>query len=109
MSTTDIGRKGEELACSYFENYGYEILAKRYRSHRGEIDIVAAKGEELHFIEVKTRCTKGYGEPEEAIDKNKLSRMFQTALKYIEENDSGFSKFIFDVVGIKLDHMEGVI
>ena len=49
------GKIGEDLACRELERRGYAILARRYRSRVGEIDIVASDGPTLVFVEVKTR------------------------------------------------------
>ena len=50
-----LGKKGEEAACAYLERKGYVICRRNYRCRYGEIDIIAAKGGELSFVEVKTR------------------------------------------------------
>ena len=52
MDTTTIGRQGEETAAVFLERAGYEILARNFRTPRGEIDIVASKGRMLAFVEV---------------------------------------------------------
>ena len=49
-----LGKKGEDAACAYLERKGYVICRRNYRCRYGEIDIIAAKGGELSFVEVKT-------------------------------------------------------
>ena len=58
---TALGESGEEQACRELRRRGYAILARRYRTRHGEIDIVARDGEVLVFVEVKTRSTEAFG------------------------------------------------
>ena len=53
-----LGAKGEELAADYLQKLGYNILHKNWRHSHYEIDIIAEKGNKLHFIEVKIRSSK---------------------------------------------------
>src|SRR5437870_2723550 len=62
-----IGAHGEAAVCEHLEAIGYRILARNYRCHYGEIDIVAADGDVLVFIEVKTRSPSKYGLPRDAV------------------------------------------
>lgn len=66
---------------------GYSILALRYKHPRGEIDIIARKGNALIFIEVKARATKEAAL--ESITQQKKQRTMQAALGYIA-NQSQF-------------------
>lgn len=49
-----IGQIGEDCACKYLEKCGFKILERNYLKKWGEIDIVAKKGNKLHFVEVKS-------------------------------------------------------
>lgn len=51
------GRLSEHLAAVLLTVKGYRILARRYRSRVGEIDLIACRGRRLTFIEVKQRLT----------------------------------------------------
>ena len=51
------GRRGEWLAALALQLKGYRILARRVRTSRGEIDLIAQRGSLLVFIEVKARPT----------------------------------------------------
>ena len=50
----NIGKHGEALAASYLMGLGYTILDLNWRHHHWELDIVAALGSTLHFVEVKS-------------------------------------------------------
>ena len=59
MQRQALGIRGENLAADELERRGYAILARRYRTRHGEIDIVARDGETIVFVEVKVKDTRG--------------------------------------------------
>ncbi|MGT2426593.1 YraN family protein [Amnibacterium kyonggiense] len=71
----DLGRRGEDQAAAYLTGLGWRIVDRNWRCPRGEIDIVALDGTELVIVEVKTRSGRGYGDPLEAVDPRKLTRL----------------------------------
>src|SRR5262249_37377149 len=80
----DHGRMGEDFAHRYLRGHGCAIVARNYRTRSawGEIDIVAWHGETLAFVEVKTRTTAAFGEPESAVDSEKRERLQLAARDY---------------------------
>jgi putative endonuclease len=72
-----IGAFGEKLAAEYLTRHGYVILDTNVKNSYQELDIVAAQGKWLVFVEVKTRLSQSYGDGIEAMSQKK-----QTALKY---------------------------
>jgi len=74
-----IGKWGEQVAEEYLAKKGYIILEKNYRTPYGEIDIVASLDGLTVFVEVKTRTSRIFGLPEEAITKRKLTHMKSSA------------------------------
>ena len=76
MSTkSEIGIEGEGLAAKFLENKDYHIVARNYRYKRSEVDLIAKKGGVLVFIEVKTRTTVGFGNPEEMVSTNQIKKI----------------------------------
>lgn len=73
------GRLGEALAVKYLQKQGYKIVAERFRTRFGEIDLVASRGNTLIFVEVKARHSQMYGDALEALTPKKL-RHFQKAV-----------------------------
>ena len=69
-----LGRKGEKLVADYLKKQGCKILEKNYRTPFGEADIIVEDGEEIVFVEVKTRTSNSYGQPSEAVGKEKQRR-----------------------------------
>lgn len=104
-----FGKLGEDLACTYLENKQFEVLARNYRKKYGEIDVVALRKGTLHFIEVKTRSTGRFGKPAEAVDRDKVSKILRLAQVFIKENKYEYYKYSFDVIEVKLNHIEGVL
>lgn len=80
------GRAGEERAAAHLSARGWRILARNWRTARGEIDIVADDGAEVVVVEVKTRASEGFGHPLEAIDDRKRARMWALGRAWMREN-----------------------
>jgi ribonuclease HII len=95
-----IGNSGEVLACEYILNKGYCILEKNYRSPYGEIDVIYKDHEYLVFCEVKTRKNTDYGTGSMAVSYSKISKITQTALCYITQNDIQDTDIRFDIIEI---------
>lgn len=87
MTNKETGNKGEEIAADYLKNLGYEIIDRnRHFSKSCEIDIIAKDKDTTVFVEVKTRKTTNYGHPFEAINKQKMEKIYQGVLIYCTEN-----------------------
>lgn len=104
----NIGEKGEELAAIYLKKKGYKILDRNFKNHQGrqigEIDIIAKKGEEIIFVEVKTRELERYKNtlPEENITFSKLHKLSKIANSYIKINNLWNCPYHFDAVSVWL-------
>ncbi len=86
-----IGDFGENMACEYLENKGYEILYTNYKTPMGEVDIIAMSEEKcVVFVEVKTRKNTNFGLACEAVDKRKQERITRAALFYNYNGDKRF-------------------
>ena len=94
------GRLGERIACRYLMKQGFDILARRYRTRSGEIDMIAFEGGILVFAEVKTRASAEYGEPFEFVDWEKQQRFRRAAEEFIAQNDLGQYAYRFDIVTV---------
>ena len=97
-----LGRTGERLAAEKLESCGYRLLQRNFRCRYGEIDIVAEDGDDLVFIEVKTRRGDSYGRPEEAITVRKRHRLVKVATYYIGLHAGTERSWRIDVVAIQL-------
>lgn len=80
----DLGRRGEELAARFLTAAGYTVIDRNWRCARGEIDLVAREGDDTVFVEVKTRSSRAFGHPFEAITARKLARLRRLAAAWCE-------------------------
>lgn len=106
LKKKELGAKGEEIAVRYLQSREYKILERNYRIRFGEIDIIAEQGENLVFIEVKTRADKYFGSPFESVTMRKQKQLSKVALEYISKKDWHNRPARFDVVGIELQEGE---
>jgi putative endonuclease len=103
MATTaalTLGEHGENLACVELKRRGYAILARRYRTRLGEIDIVARDGPSIVFVEVKTRGSDSCGHPAEAVTARKQRRIATMASDFLARGRLTARPCRFDVVAI---------
>lgn len=85
MNTTIQGKIGEDLACLFLKEHGYQILERNFRIRGGEIDIIALDDKTLVYVEVKTRSGRRFGTPEEAVNAHKI-RFLERAAKFYKAN-----------------------
>lgn len=96
----ELGKRGEEIACQFLEEeLGCRILERNWRSGKAEIDIIAALGETIVFIEVKTRRKKGLYGPEGAVSAAKQRLIAQAAAEYLFDMQHQWA-FRFDIMAI---------
>ncbi len=95
----DLGKTGEEMAIKHLRSMGYEILETNWRFGRDEVDIIARDKDTLVIVEVKTRATTYYGEPEFAVNKAKQRILVRAAEAYIMKNDINMDTR-FDIMSV---------
>lgn len=83
-----VGNHGEEAVCLCLEGQGAKILERDYRIQGGEIDIIAAMGDEILFVEVKTRKAVDSLSGYEAVSERKRRLLIRTAVRYCEVNET---------------------
>jgi putative endonuclease len=81
---------------------GYSILATNYRCRWGEIDIVAREGDELVFLEVRTRSSSSYGGPEESVTRAKVRRLVATAQYYLQNQGGDWLSWRIDLISVRM-------
>ncbi len=112
----ELGRYGEDVATRFLVAKGWTILGRNWRCRQGEIDIVALDGDDVVFVEVKTRRGVAFGSPAEAVTREKLARLRRLAATWLATEDRGFAGVRIDVVAIevagasdaRVEHLRGV-
>ena len=109
MNRLSTGQKGEKLAVDFLRNNGYNILEINWRYQHKEIDIIArSKQNELVIVEVKTRNTTCYGNPEDAVDLKKQEFIIEATDAYIEQQNLDMD-VRYDIIAITVQNGKNVI
>lgn len=98
-----LGRAGEDAACAELRRRGYTIVARRYRTRAGEIDIVARDGRTLVFVEVKARSGPAFGSGLDAVTPRKQAQVRRMATDYLWRSGLGEAACRFEVAAVTLD------
>lgn len=98
-----VGQLGEDRATQYLIDQGVRILARNYRTKRGEIDVVADDAGTLCFVEVRLRESSTYGSPLATVSAKKQQRITYAAMEYLARHVSLAKKYPcrFDVIAIE--------
>ncbi|QQR83356.1 YraN family protein [Candidatus Peregrinibacteria bacterium] len=117
MDVKELGKRGEALAIEFLVKKGYRIDAVNFRNRLGEVDVIAFDPgrHEIVFVEVKTRRTHTFGEPEAAVHGLKLSTIEMVAESYLETIASASDEWRVDIISISIspqnvhiEHLENV-
>ena len=108
----ELGKEGEQLAVDYLLKSGYRILERNWRFQKAEVDIIAQKGTILAAVEVKTRSTKEFGNPQDFVNPKKIKLLVTAVNEYVIQNDLDV-EVRFDIVAItksasafEIEHLE---
>ena len=96
------GREGEEIACRFLMQKGYQLLTRNFRAERAEIDLVMRDGKTIVFVEVKARSTDRYGLGREAVTPRKQQNILRAAQCYLAAHSAFDSAVRFDVAEVDI-------
>jgi putative endonuclease len=99
-TTNDFGELGERIAARWLEHTGWQIVARRFRSGRRDIDLIAQQGDLIAFVEVKARSGDEFGDPVEAVNHRKQRELTKSAQTWIDRHGRAGESYRFDVIGI---------
>ena len=107
IKNKDLGDRGEDIACDFLKRRGFRIIERNFRGVGGEVDIVAKRKGEIHFVEVKTRRSDQHGSPLESITRWKRYRIKKAAKLWLVKSRYSFKydnvpPCYFSVIGIDM-------
>jgi putative endonuclease len=100
------GAAGEARAAAWYEQAGYEVLARNWRCTDGELDLVLTDGRVVVFCEVKSRSSAAFGLPAEAVTRSKQARLRRLAARWLAETGDRPREVRFDVAAVLGDELE---
>lgn len=108
----ELGKKGEQLAVDFLLKNGYDIIERNYRSGKAEVDIIAKQKDILAIIEVKTRSTTDFGNPQDFVKPKQIQRLVKAVNHYVNVNRLDV-EVRFDIIaivkkgkGFNIEHLE---
>ena len=108
----ELGKEGEDLAVAHLLKTGYKIVARNFRYQKAEVDIIARKNDVLAVIEVKTRSTPDFGDPQNFVKQKQINSLVKAIDHFVNEHNLEVD-VRFDIVaiiknkaGLKIEHLE---
>jgi putative endonuclease len=108
----ELGKEGEKLAEEFLLKNGYQILEKNWRFKKAEVDIIAKKNEILAVIEVKTRSSNYFGNPQDFVNQKKIKLLVEAIDQYVISKELDL-EVRFDIIAIlknnnsyEIEHLE---
>ena len=108
----DLGNRGEKIAVEFLSSKGYKILKTNYRYLKHEVDIIAQYQNQLIVIEVKTRSTKDFGNPQDFVKPTQIKSIVTAVDAFIEQQNLDI-EVRFDIIAIlkvqnkfEIEHIE---
>lgn len=95
----ELGTKGEQIAVDFLLKNGHSIIERNYRFDKAEVDIIAQKGDTLAIIEVKTRSTADFGDPQDFVKPKQIKNLIKAVDEYITVNQLDVD-VRFDIIAI---------
>ena len=108
----ELGKKGEQLAADFLIKKGYDIVERNYRFEKAEVDIIAQLKKTLAIVEVKTRSTVDFGNPQDFVKPKQIKNLVKAVDEYVIVNDLDV-EVRFDIIaivkqgkGFDIEHLE---
>ncbi|CAL2090725.1 YraN family protein [Tenacibaculum sp. 190524A05c] len=95
----ELGKRGEDAAVNYLIEKGYRILRRNYRFLKAEVDIIAKKDDIIIGVEVKTRTSNYFGNPQDFINQKKIQLLTAALDHYMQESNLDI-EVRFDIISV---------
>ncbi|TAL50622.1 YraN family protein [Patescibacteria group bacterium] len=96
-----FGNAGEQLAAEFLQSQGLRVIERQYKKTFGEIDLICQDGDEVVFVEVKSRSTFAFGYPEDSVTPQKIRHILRVAQGYLLETKQAHLPWRIDVLAIE--------
>ncbi|MGJ5642855.1 YraN family protein [Formosa sp. S-31] len=107
-----LGQQGEDMAVDFLKQKGYTVLERNYRYQKAEVDILARKDDVLAVVEVKTRSTNTFGDPQDFVKPRQIQNLVKAVDAFIADHTLDL-EVRFDIIaivktktGMELEHLE---
>lgn len=100
-SHNDLGKLGEEIAIDFLQRNEYKIIETNWRFQKAEIDIIAQQNEILAIVEVKTRSSKNFGDPQDFVTPKKIKLLTLAANEFVNQHNLNV-EVRFDIIAVTL-------
>lgn len=101
----ELGKAGEDMAAAELIKKGYKILARNWKYLKEELDIIARIGNDIVFVEVKTRTGLIEEDPGLLVSKKKQKHIVEAADAWLKENEIN-EEARFDLIVIQAGNKE---
>ena len=102
-----LGRRGEKIAVKFMKKAGYKLVKRNFTTPFGEADAIMSKGENIVFIEVKTRSNSIFGEPKDSVGYRKQEKYKKIAQYYkLRRGEMPVSFAVVEVIGDSVNLIE---
>ena len=109
MDKKSIGDSAEQKACEFLQAKGLVLVTRNYRCYHGEIDLIMQDGDEIVFVEVRSRARIDYGYAIETVDYHKQKKLLNTATHFLQQkNWLDIVDCRFDVIGFLNNNIEWI-
>lgn len=95
----ELGKKGEEVAVGYLKKNGYKILQTNFRYIKHEVDIIAEYENQLIAVEVKTRSTRDFGDPQDFVKTTQIKSIVIAVDAFMEQRNLDL-EVRFDIIAV---------
>ncbi len=95
----ELGKIGEQLAVDFLLAKGYEIITRNFVFQKAEVDIIATYGNMIICVEVKTRNSEFFGDPQEFVTKGKIKNLVKAMDAFVIENEIPLETR-FDIIAV---------
>jgi len=105
-----LGDFGEAAAAAYLIRQGYVVCERQWHCRSGEIDLIARQGDQVVFVEVRTRRNTPSGSAEESVTPAKQQRLVALAYAYLEaHNLNEHTPWRIDVIAVRIDRAGRIV